>query len=163
MAHDGVTITRDALAEVLRRLGAQPRHIVVGVLGSKASETHRGPADEPPPKKPPTVAEVASWNHFGTSRIPARPFLTIAFEKYGDEIRAIQKRIAKGVVTGKLDLEQGLELLGLEAVARVKQTIIEHVPPPNADSTIARKGSSTPLVHTSQLLGAITHVVRDGR
>lgn len=154
--HDGVTIKRSQIEEVLRRLGAAPRHVVIGVLGAKASEPHK---DTPGA----TVAQVASWNHFGTSRIPARPFLTIAFEKYGEQIRAIQKRIAAGVISGKLDLDQGLELMGLEAVARVKQTIIEHVPPPNAKSTVDAKGSSTPLVDTGQLLGSITHVVREGR
>jgi hypothetical protein len=154
--HDGVTLKKNRLGQIIRELGARPRHIAVGVIGAKGQVEHNG-------TKGATVADVASWNHFGTSTIPARPFLTIAFAKHGDRLRAVQARIIKGVIEGKLDLDRGLDLLGLEAAALVKQTIIEHVPPPNKPSTIERKGSSTPLVDKGQLLGAIQHEVRDGR
>jgi hypothetical protein len=156
MAHDGVKL-RSRLQDLVRELGARPRHIAVGVIGSKAAEQHKGSPSGT------TVADVASWNHGGTSTIPARPFLTIAFEKYGARLREVQTRLGKGLVEGKIDLDRALEILGLEAVSLVKRTITEHVAPPNAASTVARKKSSTPLIDKGQLLGSITSQVRDGR
>jgi hypothetical protein len=155
MAHDGVKVT-SRLDQIMRELGAHPKHIAVGVIGEKAHEPHKD-ADGA------TVADVASWNHFGTSTIPARPFLTIMLEKHGERLRELLGRVGKGVLAGKIDLDTGLNLVGLEAAKLTKRTITEHVPPPNAASTIERKGSSTPLVDKGQLLGSITHEIREGR
>lgn len=174
MAHDGVTRKRTALGEAIRRLGTAPKHVVIGVTGSAAAAPHKG-EDGGTASDGPTVAQVAIWNHVGTSTIPARPFISIAFAKYGEEIKSTRDRIIALIIRGRLEMDQGLELLGLEAVARVKQTIIEHVPPPNADSTIngfkdasgrvifPGKNSSTPLVDTGQLIGSIQYQVREGR
>jgi hypothetical protein len=154
MAHDGVKVDVRKLQALVKRLAEQPKHVVVGVLGSKASEKHED-SDA-------TVADVATWNHFGTSRIPARPFLTIAMERQRAEITKTFARIANGVALEKLTVEQGLGLMGETLVGEVKRTIAEGVPPANAPATIERKGSSTPLVDKGQLRGAVTYEVREG-
>ncbi len=155
----GVVIKRDKLYEQLRALGARAPVVVVGVIGNKASETHK---NEHGAKTEATVADVAQWNHFGTSTVPARPFLTIALERHGAELKKLQARIAQGIVEGKLTIDQGLGLLGEVAVGFVKQTIADGVPPPNAPSTIAQKGSDTPLINFGQLRGSISFEIREG-
>lgn len=154
MAHDGVKVDVRKLQALVQRLASAPKFVVVGVLGEKAAAKHEGEAA--------TVADVATWNHFGTSRIPARPFLTITMERKKAEIDKLFRRIANGVALEKLTVEQGLGLMGETLVGAVKATIAEGVPPPNAQSTIDAKGSSTPLIDKGQLRGAITYEIREG-
>lgn len=148
-----VEIKRNRLLERLRELGATQKTVAVGVIGARADEQHQ--------KDEATVAEVATWNHFGTDTIPARPFLTIALERHKAEIAHIQKRLARGLVEGKLELDQALGLLGETVVNAVKQTIADGVSPPNSQRTIERKGSATPLIDTGQLRGSISYVIRE--
>jgi len=58
--------------------------------------------------------------------------------------------------------KDGLETFGQVAEIQITATIDRGVPPPNAPSTIAAKGSSQPLFDTGQLYGQISHEVRDG-
>jgi hypothetical protein len=154
----GVVVKRNKLLEQLRELGARQPTVVVGVIGSKAAEAHKGEHGH----SEATVAEVATWNHFGTSTIPARPAITTALTQHGDELRKLQTRIAGGIVEGKLTIQQGLGLLGEAAVGFIKQTIADGVPPPNAESTIEAKGSATPLIDKGQFRGSISYEVRNG-
>jgi phage gpG-like protein len=160
MPHGGVTV-KSSLKEVLGALTAKPRHVAVGVIGERSSETHKDAGGA-------TVADVAHWNYYGVgqgehTRIPARPFIAIAVERHADEIKRIYARVTRGVIEQKLGVDQALGLLGEVVVGFVKQTIADGVPPPNAPSTIARKGSSTPLINTGQLRGSITWQVREGK
>lgn len=163
----GVVVKRDKLLERLRLLGASQKHVAVGVLGAKGAEKHRefvAGADGTTVEQvgAHTVAEVAQWNHYGTSAIPARPFLTIAMNLHRDALAKLQRRLAHGIVIGKLEIDQALGLLGEAAAAAVKQTIADGIPPPNAPATIERKGSATPLIDKDQLRGSITYLVREG-
>lgn len=155
----GVTVKRDMLAKMLRELGATQKHIAVGVLGAKAQAPHKNEHGE---KSEATVAQVAQWNSYGTSTIPARPFLAIAVARHARELLKMQRRLATALVMQKIGLDRALGLLGAYAVGIVKQTIVEGVPPPNAESTIKMKGSSTPLINTGQLRNSITFELREG-
>lgn len=158
-----VVVKRSKLLAQLRELGATPKHVVVGVLGAKGAEKHRerdAEGNERPGEN--TVAEVAQWNHYGTSTIPARPFLTIAMQWHKAELRKTQARLAVGILQSKLTLDQALGLLGQAATNAVKQTIADGVSPDNAPATVHKKGSSTPLINTGQLRGSITYEVREG-
>lgn len=106
-----------------------------------------------------TVAEVAAYNHDGTDTIPARPFLSVPLDGRRSPVRAIMARVSKAVLAGKLTTDQGLRLLGQWGRDEVIRAINAGFPPENAERTIARKGSSTPLVDTGQLKGSITYVV----
>ena len=158
----GVVVKRSKLLEQLRELGATQKHVRVGVIGEAAAEKHHeiGP-DGAEVEGPHTVAEVAIWNHYGTSTIPARPFITLALELHKEELKKLQARLGVAIVMGKITLDQALQLLGVAAVGFIKQTIADGVPPPNAPSTIARKGSSTPLINFGQLRGSITSDVQE--
>lgn len=151
-----VVVKRSEAYEKLRALGSETKTVVVGVLGADASQQH-GEVHG----KPVTVAQVAQWNHYGTSTIPARPAITIALLRNEAVLKRLRARLAKGLLMEKLTMDQALALLGEAAVGMVKQEIADGVPPPNAPSTIARKGSSKPLIDTGQLRNSITYAVRD--
>lgn len=68
-------------------------------------------------------------------------------------LRLIKSRGADPVV---------LELLGQFIVGEIQKRMAVGIPPPNAPSTIARKGSSTPLIHHGQLRAAVSYVVKKG-
>ncbi len=158
---EGVTITdRDNGYAQMRRATASlnGRTIRVGVLEADGAEQHEGTAGA-------TVLDVATWNEFGTKdkdgnvHVPARSFIRAFADQDRDEARAVLKKLAQLVIQGKLGEEQALEQFGAWAVGKIQARIANGVPPPNADSTVQRKGSSTPLVDTGQLRSSITFEV----
>lgn len=106
------------------------------------------------------IAELAAIHEFGSpaAGIPERSFLRATLRNKSRAIIATTGKIAKAYLAGRVGLVQGLGLLGAFVSTEVKKTITEGagVPPPNAPSTIARKGSARPLVDTGRLLGSIT-------
>ena len=71
------------------------------------------------------------------------------------DIAALQIRAFKAVLSGEMDARKALGLIGVKVVAWIKETIRAGLTPPNAPSTIERKGSSTPLVDDGQLINSI--------
>lgn len=65
----------------------------------------------------------------------------------------------KVVIEKKYNLRVALDRFGLWAVGEIQQRIADGIPPPNAQSTVDRKGSSTPLIETGQLRASIKHKV----
>ena len=63
------------------------------------------------------------------------------------------------VVQGKLSAHAMLSQVGSYAVAVCQEHISAGIDPPNAESTIAKKGSSTPLVDNGTLRQSITYVL----
>lgn len=129
---------------------ADSKVIAVGVLDGSA-----------PHPAGPTMGEIATWNHYGTETIPARPFITRPIDLKNAELRTLVQRLMRGISLGKITAGHAAEILGQKlrdtCVAAINAREFE----PNAQSTIDRKGSSTPLVDTGQLKGAITYQVRD--
>lgn len=107
-----------------------------------------------------TVAEVATIHEFGLG-VPQRSFLRSWADERAAENQALIKQVGEQVVKG-LDVSTGLDRLGLKFVAGIQGRMVAGIPPPNAPSTIAQKGSSTPLIDTSQLKGSIRHKVEGG-
>lgn len=106
-----------------------------------------------------TVLDVATFHEFGLG-VPERSFLRGYVDENKARIRGMIKSLATMVQQGKLDQDTALEKLGLTIVGEIQKRIAKGIPPPNAESTIARKGSSTPLIDTGQLRSSITHKVR---
>lgn len=81
------------------------------------------------------VAPYAAANEFGTSRIPARPFLRSTIDAKGNEwADYLGRAIGHGV-----PLQEALELTGARMVSDVQATIASNMAPANAPSTIRRK------------------------
>jgi hypothetical protein len=109
--------------------------------------------------EPATIIQVATFNEFGTDRIHERSFLRSFFDEHRDEIREKFTSLMKSVVRGKRTKEQILDLIGLWAVGQIQLRMAEGIAPDNAESTVARKGSSTPLIDSGLLRASISFVV----
>jgi hypothetical protein len=141
--------------------------ITVGVHGDDGAQVH-----EPPPKKTQapandttlgpandvrqalTVADIARFHEFGLG-VPQRSFIRAWFDEQQPFIvQTLQQQMAL-VVAGKLTAEKAAARIALAFEGDMKKRIAKGIGPPLAKSTIARKGSSKPLIHTGQLRNAI--------
>lgn len=112
-----------------------------------------------------TMAALAVIHEFGapSAGIPERSFLRSTLAENRAEYVKMAGRLVRGIMLGKFDTEKALNMLGARVANDVKAKIKGGIPPENADSTIARKGSSKPLIDTGRLLGSITwSVVMNG-
>lgn len=115
--------------------------------------------DAPAEKDGTSTAMVAASNHFGTDKIPARPFLDKGVER---ERATIAKEVARMLAAGKRP-EQAIERAALLAVRGVQKQIDDTLSPPNSPRTIARKGSSHPLIDTGNMRQSIAYKLHDRR
>ena len=88
--------------------------------------------------------------------IPARPWLVPGVESGRKE--QIEAFVETFVKTGG-NSEAALEAAAATAVGNVQQYMTDLKTPPNAPSTIAKKGSSNPLIDSGMLRGSVTHSV----
>lgn len=109
------------------------------------------------------TAEIGYVHEFGSSdgRVPERSFIRSTLKVDRKEIISLSKRLLKKIINNEMTLEKGLGLLGLDVSDKISQRIVEIRTPPNKPNTIARKGSSNPLVDTGQLKNSITHKVQE--
>lgn len=121
--------------------------ITVGIHGAEG-----GTAKREAPEL--TVADVASFHEFGRG-VPQRSFIRGWFDERVRENRELLLSQLKRVAAGKLTLDVAMQRVALKMEASVRQRIRAHIPPPLAPVTIARKGSSTPLIDTGQLVSSI--------
>jgi hypothetical protein len=134
------------LKAIIKKVGqlASGPHVKVGVIGGGRN------------------ADIAVIHEYGApaAGIPERSFIRSTFAN-GQVIEAQKKLVASlmgKITTNKMEVGQALGLLGAFGADRIKRTIDEGegVPPPLKPATIARKGSSRPLVDTGQMRNSIT-------
>jgi hypothetical protein len=109
------------------------------------------------------LIRYAAANEFGTARIPERSFLRSTVDReqtayVGELTQAIDAYIDQGRDAAIVDLKR----LGVRAVGDVQTTIRELREPINKESTVARKGSSNPLIDTGRMRQSIDYVVVEG-
>lgn len=102
-----------------------------------------------------TAIRKAVWAEFGTPNAPARSWLLGWCNENEDLIRFWMRGELRLVIEGKQTKVQALRRVGEKAVASIKERIVNRIPPPNAPSTIKKKGSDVPLIETGHFLGAI--------
>lgn len=96
--------------------------------------------------------------------VPERSFMrsTVDAKKNG-EWRIAAEELRKEMIEGRMTTDRALGLMGLRIKKDIQEKIRSQVPPPNAPSTIAAKGSDHPLINTGQLLNGIDFEVhREG-
>lgn len=110
-----------------------------------------------------TIATIAAVNNFGTAdgKIPVRPFLEPAIIKGAPQYQRLAEVMIPKVLSGEMTMQTLLEQMGNLAEGHVKQEITDLDTPPNAQSTIDRKGSSSPLIDTGALRQSIRYVIDD--
>ena len=93
-------------------------------------------------------------------RVPPRPFLEPGIEKHLNLVESGMKAALQDVLDGG-DGRAQRERLGATMAAKVQAYFQEDNGwPPNAPSTIKKKGSAQPLVDTGALRQSITYIIR---
>lgn len=105
------------------------------------------------------MVDVAAYNEFGTSTIPARPFFKQSYENHRSELQKVCSQAAKSVINGG-PASKALDMIGSFTTGLVQEEIVNGNFVPNAPSTIKRKGSDRPLIDTGKMRQGIHHVKR---
>lgn len=108
------------------------------------------------PKRQARFGNLDDENPGGWVIIPERSYLRAWFDENVDALQATMERLIGQVVEGKISGRAALETIGGYVVTHIQAYMVDLKTPPNAPSTIARKGSSNPLIDTGQLKDAIT-------
>lgn len=127
------------LADLSRRLGKEGA-VKVGFLES---------ATYPDGTSVPLIAAI---NEFGAPSRgqPPRPFFRSMIAKHKDEWPAAMAKLLE-----THDVPTALKLVGEGIAGQLRQSIVDLTEPPLAPSTIARKGSSKPLIDTGHMLASV--------
>jgi len=133
------------------RKAARGRTVKVGVLS--------GEGGAPAGDGAKSVLDVATFHEFGIGHNPERSFVRAWADANKDEHITLERKLAESVVEGSNTIESALEKMGLLLAASMQANIRSGVGPANAESTIDRKGSSSQLIDTGQLVSAISHEV----
>ncbi len=104
------------------------------------------------------VAMVAAIQDFGAPRagIPPRPFfrnmIAAKSPEWGPATGAL-------LVANGYDAARTLRQVGEAVAGQLRQSVVDTNEPPLAESTVARKGFSKPLVDTGHMLNSIDYEV----
>ncbi len=102
-------------------------------------------------------AQLGAIQEFGTDngRIPPRPWLVPGVNSGNEEYL----KIITDAAEKQQPLSGALEQVGVVAASKVQIYMTELKTPPNAPSTIKKKGSSNPLIDTGELRSSVTYKV----
>lgn len=142
----GGELFKKRLAEIAKQ--AKSAKVRVGIIESGTYDGENGES----------VAQVAFWNEYGTATSPPRPFFrnTIAAHKdeWPDQVGNLLKE-------NNGDVPKTLALLGENVKGQIIETIQQFKSPPNAPSTVKKKGFNKPLIDTGTLWRSIDYEVVD--
>ena len=91
---------------------ANGAHVEVDVLSNKGTWESGAPAN---------LADIATWNEFGTSRIDSRPFMRRSFDRNITKINQFKAVTVGKIIDGKIDEKEGLKRLGVFFTGEVKR------------------------------------------
>ena len=135
----------DLLDAVLQKLRLQFGTVDVGFF--KGTHTYPNGKD---------VTTVARDNDQGTKRIPERPFMVPAGNKAANKTI----NITVHSIAGGMDEQQALSKAGELFVGFIQKEITNLKEPPNAESTILKKGSSNPLIDSGDMRKSVKWKLR---
>lgn len=115
------------------------------------------------------VLTKAIVNEFGTTQagknndvtIPERSFIRSTYNRQYKKVGKRFDQIFVSISKGNYNIIPRLKLIGLEQETETKKTITDMRTPENAESTIAKKGSSHPLIDTGEMRSKISHEVKN--
>lgn len=128
-------------------------HVKAGIVGTSGLEVVENGF---------TVVDIASANEFGTQdgRIPERSFIRATIDKRRNRIWGYAYKQMGLIVDGKIPINQALARIGELIKSNIVQYMTDLRTPPNAPSTIAKKGSSNPLINEGRMRGAVNYEVK---
>lgn len=131
----------------LRKLGRANPAVFVGVRSAAGAE----------------LVLIAAVNEFGSAdgHVPERSFLRSTIDENREKYLALlTKATGKAIDKGKSAMRTELGKVGALVASEVQKKIRDLKDPPNAPSTIAKKGSSNPLIDRGRLRQSIDFEVR---
>lgn len=148
-----VKVINKGYYEALKRFEAMNSELDVGV--PDLDIPHKGSLGM-------TVAAVAAIHEYGApaAGIPQRSYLRAWVDENEPRIQKMVAAMQQSVASGKRTQAQALELLGQKFVGEIQARIAKGIEPALKDRTVARKGSSKPLIDTGQLRSSITYIIR---
>ena len=107
------------------------------------------------------VVDYAIYNEFGTSRTPARPFMQTTYNTYMPKTLRFVEYLTGQIIDGKSTPDRALRLIGEQYQSAIRTTIrdAKNWAEPNDPYTVARKGSSSPLIDTGRMIGSVRYEV----
>lgn len=144
----------------LKKLSKAPR-VEVGVRGKSALESKKGRDGKRDINV--TVVDVATIHEYGSKSrgIPERSFIRSTTDENRVKYKNLIKELGNKVIDPRsgMTAEKALAIVGETVTADIKEKIRKGIPPKLKRATITAKGSSTPLIDTGQLIGAIGYKV----
>lgn len=101
-----------------------------------------------------TVAEVAVYNEYGTPKTPERSFFRITLKEKLKKYRLTLVKILRNSINQKSSMRTDMGKLGQMVQNDIQNKIVAVREPPNAESTIKAKGTSNPLIASSQMINS---------
>ena len=104
------------------------------------------------------LCDIAAYNELGTKHIPSRPFLRQTADKAGENIAKFGEQAIRQVTQGGT-ADTALMQIGNYVKGQVQNEIASGDFVPNAEATIRRKGSETPLIDTGRMRGSVSFYI----
>lgn len=153
-----VELTTAGLRQLRAKYGKDSHVLTIGVHKGATNDVDDGNT-----KKSIPIAPYAAANEYGTSRIPARPFLRNTMKEHGERWR---QYLAVQIPRRDGDIKKALKDVGNVARGDVQATISAGDFEPLSPKTVAnkmRKGRPRPeaiLIDTGSLIKAIAYKVK---
>lgn len=130
--------------------------------GDYKNESQRKKGEEPTPI---TMAQLAAVHENGSADgiIPQRSFMGSAIDEHQKEIKRLIKKVADGVVMGRLTKRKALGIVCERLKGMFIDKITSNVPPPLKQSTVDAKGSSRTLIDSGQLKNSMDWEIKEGK
>ncbi len=127
-------------------------------FGGKRATVKAGILDSAPAE----VQKRAIYNNFGTEDIPERPFLNNALRDNKSSYSWMIRKGALAAIIRRKPIADTMEDIGKKMVDDIQHEIITLHTPPNADSTVAKKGFNDPLIETYEMVETVDYEVERG-
>ena len=150
----GTQNAKEEMAKAIKQL-ITDKFVTVGMHEDSGMHPVDGEED------PITNAQLGAIQHYGSGdgNTPPRAFLDVGVASGNAEYL----KIIADTLENDGDIDQALEQIGVVATAKVKQYMVALSAPPNATSTIMRKGSMNPLIDTGALVQSVNYAVQTGK
>lgn len=145
-------IDDDRIWEKMRRtFNTGGARVLVGIQGKDAQIDREGL----------TNVALGMIHEFGTidGNIPERSFIRATIDTHIDKYFKVTAKLSAKVVVGDMTEKKALDILGQLVVSDIQSFIEAGIAPALKPETIARKGSSVPLIDTGVLKNSITSEV----
>lgn len=131
--------------------------VVAGFPKGQLNTPHYEP--DKPGEKGLSIIDVAIRNNFGIG-VPQRDFMTPASKKWQKFFNESLDKLRNELEKEEVDIDKFLNIMGQKGADIISQEIIALKTPPNSPITIARKGSSNPLVDSGDMSRSTTWQIR---